>query len=151
MAQSKSPPENRNRPPPKPPAPTDTKAAAPRKTKPRATTRRTFASRAAPAAFAAPAVATGAPPDHFIVFVPGFLGSKLRDRNTKEMVWLDFSSIPRNPFLWNDWLDNLFKRMAYPNPDLEPAGVVEEEPLLPPLFKQEQYGRLLRLFEKWGY
>ena len=91
------------------------------------------------------------PPPHILVFVPGFLGSKLRDKRTGKLVWLDFSSVPLNPLEWEGWLEDLFHAMLYPNPDLEPVGLVDDVMFLPPWIKQEQYGRLLKMFEDWGY
>jgi pimeloyl-ACP methyl ester carboxylesterase len=93
---------------------------------------------------------SGAPP-HLLVFVPGFMGSKLRDLDTGEIVWLDFSKIPLNPLQWDDWLDKLFAKMKYPNDRLVPDGIIEDVLFLPPLFKQEQYSRLLRTLTAWGY
>ena len=89
-------------------------------------------------------------PDHFIVFLPGYMGSYLRDKETKEMVWIDFSSIPLNPFKWDDWLDDLFARMDLSH-ELEPAGIVDEVLFLPPWVKQEQYSRLYEALERFGY
>lgn len=90
-------------------------------------------------------------PPHFIVFVPGFMGSQLRDRTTGKTVWLDFSSVPLNPLQWDDWFNHLFQQMLYPNPNLEPAGIVQDVLFAPPWIKQEQYSRLLRILESWGY
>jgi pimeloyl-ACP methyl ester carboxylesterase len=92
----------------------------------------------------------GRPPAHFLVLVPGYMGSKLRDPHTGKLVWVDFQSIPLNPFQWQGWLDNLFEKMAYPNP-LEPAGIMDEVLFLPPWAKQEHYGRLLAALRKMGY
>ncbi len=92
---------------------------------------------------------TGVPP-HFIVIVPGYMGSKLRDPATGKLVWVDFNSIPANPLQWDDWIDNLFQKLTYPNP-LEPAGIVEEVMFVLPWVKQEHYGRLLAFLEKIGY
>jgi pimeloyl-ACP methyl ester carboxylesterase len=90
-------------------------------------------------------------PPHFVVIVPGYLGSKLRDKRTGEIVWIDFSSIPRNPLRWDDWVDNLFEKMAYLNDDLEPAGIMDELIFVPPWAKQEHYGRLIEALEEMGY
>ena len=92
----------------------------------------------------------GAPP-HFIVIVPGYMGSKLRDKTTGELVWVDFGSIPANPLKWEGWLDDLFGKLAYPNDDIEPAGIVDELLFLPPWIKQEHYGRLMNALEGMGY
>ncbi len=40
--------------------------------------------------------------------------------------------------------------MAYPNDDLEPAGVMNEVLLIPPWAKQEHYGRLIAQLKRWG-
>lgn len=90
-------------------------------------------------------------PPHFIVFVPGYLGSKLRDKNTKELVWVDFASILFNPLKWSDWVDNVFSKMVYPNDNLEPAGIMDELIFVPPWAKQEHYGRLIETLETVGY
>ncbi len=91
------------------------------------------------------------PPPHFLVLVPGYMGSQLRDRTSGQVVWIDFSTIPVNPFEWETWVTNLLAKMRYPNPDLEPAGIVKEVVFVPPLFKQEQYGRLITALEQLGY
>jgi pimeloyl-ACP methyl ester carboxylesterase len=95
---------------------------------------------------------TGGIPPHFIVFVPGIMGSKLRDRTTGEIVWVDFSSFPvLNPLEWDKWLSHLLDTMAYPNDHLEPAGIMDEVIFVPPWVKQEAYGRLLTELEGMGY
>jgi pimeloyl-ACP methyl ester carboxylesterase len=96
-------------------------------------------------------VETNAAPSHFIVLIPGFMGSKLRDRTTGETVWVDFSTVPLNPLQWQGWFDNLYAKMCYPNDNLEPAGIVDDVIFAPPWIKQEQYSRLLRMLEGWGY
>ena len=90
-------------------------------------------------------------PFHFVVFVPGYLGSKLRDKTTGQIVWGDFSSIPLNPFEWRGWLDNLVNMLKYPNDNLEPAGILDELLFIPPWGKSEQYGRMLEALEDMGY
>lgn len=90
-------------------------------------------------------------PPHFLVVVPGMMGSKLRDRRTGELVWLDFDTFPINPFEWDDWIENLFNQMAYPNENLEPAGIMDRVMFMPPWAKQEQYSRLLEALEGMGY
>ena len=92
----------------------------------------------------------GVPP-HFVVIVPGYMGSKLRRRDTRQTVWIDFSTIPPNPLRWDDWLADFLQQMAYPNDNLEPAGIVDEVVFVPPWAKQEQYGRLLAALEMMGY
>lgn len=90
-------------------------------------------------------------PNHFLVIVPGFLGSKLRSRTTDETVWIDFSTIPANPLQWDDWVDNLLTTMTYPNDELEPAGLVDEVVFVLPWVKQEHYGRLFDALTAMGY
>lgn len=94
---------------------------------------------------------SGKPPEHFIVLVPGFMGSMLRDKNTKKVVWIDFSQAGLNPLNWQEWVDQLAANMRYPNDNLEPAGIVQDVLFLPPWIKMEQYSRLLRTLTSWGY
>ncbi len=91
------------------------------------------------------------PPPHFIVFVPGYMGSRLRNRRTGELVWLDIPGLLRNPFDIPGALERMFDQMRYPNDDLIPDGIVDEVLFLPPLFKQEQYGRMLEALARMGY
>jgi pimeloyl-ACP methyl ester carboxylesterase len=86
-----------------------------------------------------------------LVIVPGIMGSKLRERDTGRIVWGDFSSIPLNPLKWDAWLDHLFAAMTYPNPQLAPAGIMDEVVFVPPWAKQEQYSRLVKALEGLGY
>lgn len=94
---------------------------------------------------------SGGVPSHFLVIVPGYMGSTLRDKTTGEVVWIDFSSIPKNPLKWDDWLDHLITTMRYPNDNLEPAGLINEIMFVLPWAKQEQYSRLFAAFESMGY
>lgn len=95
---------------------------------------------------------TGGVPSHFIVFVPGIMGSQLRDRSTEKIVWVDFTSFPLlNPLEWDKWLSHLLDTMAYPNEHLEPAGIMDEVIFVPPWVKQEAYGRMLTELERMGY
>ncbi|HJQ33098.1 MAG TPA: hypothetical protein VJ866_13000 [Pyrinomonadaceae bacterium] len=94
---------------------------------------------------------SGEVPPHILVFVPGYMGSKLRDRNTKEVVWIDFSGVPLLPWKWGPWLERLFEMMAYPNEDLEPAGVMDQVIFVPPWAKQEHYNRLYEALRGMGY
>jgi pimeloyl-ACP methyl ester carboxylesterase len=91
------------------------------------------------------------PPDHFIVIVPGYMGSKLRDKNTGEIVWLDIPKLLSNPLKTGEAIDGLLEKMAYPNDDLEPAGIIDQVLVAPPWVKQEQYGRLLDRLREWKY
>lgn len=90
-------------------------------------------------------------PPHFLVIVPGYMGSKLRDRTTGKTAWVDFQSIPRNPLQWDDWIDNLLETLTYPNENLEPAGVMDEVIFVPPWAKQEHYSRLVDALQRLGY
>lgn len=97
-------------------------------------------------------MSNGIPP-HFIVIVPGYMGSKLRDpqeNDPNKLVWIDFQSIPANPLRWDDWIDDLFSKLTYPFP-LEPAGIVEELMVVLPWAKMEHYGRLLAFLANLGY
>ncbi|MFC1464926.1 MAG: esterase/lipase family protein [Candidatus Brachytrichaceae bacterium NZ_4S206] len=91
----------------------------------------------------------GVPP-HILVFVPGYMGSTLRDRRTGRTVWLDFSTFPINPARWDDWLDDWFARMTYPS-ELEADGIVDDVVFVPPFVKMEQYGRLFTAMARMGY
>ncbi|MFN8483154.1 MAG: CHAT domain-containing protein [Anaerolineae bacterium] len=90
-------------------------------------------------------------PLHFLVMIPGIMGSKLRNKKTGEIVWVDFGAIPKNPFQWNAWIDHLLGQMAYPNDDLEPAGVMDKLIFVPPWAKQEIYSRLVAALQEMGY
>ncbi|HBY99425.1 MAG TPA: hypothetical protein DEP84_36720 [Chloroflexi bacterium] len=98
-----------------------------------------------------PATTPGNVSPHFLVIVPGYMGSKLRDRTTGEIVWVDFQSIPKNPFQWDGWIDHLFGALTYPNENLEPAGVMDEVIFVPPWAKQEHYNRLVEALQGLGY
>lgn len=124
------------------------RSAVRKTTKPRKTTARSRAAQpvSVPGTLSieTPAPAQGIPP-HLLVFIPGFMGSRLRDLDTNEIVWLDFSTIPLNPLEWGAWLDRVFEKMRFPNDRLVPDGIIQDVLFLPPLVKQEQYSRLLRL------
>lgn len=93
-------------------------------------------------------------PNHFLVIVPGYGGSKLRDKTNDKMVWGDFNTtIPPLPkfFLFNNWLNNLANTLKYPNNNLEPAGIMDEVVFIQPWAKQRHYGRLLTALSKMGY
>jgi pimeloyl-ACP methyl ester carboxylesterase len=79
------------------------------------------------------------------------MGSRLRDRKTGQIVWLDVPALLDRPLELGQSLENLFARMKYPNDDLEPAGIIDQIVFVPPLFKQEHYNRLLAALENMGY
>jgi pimeloyl-ACP methyl ester carboxylesterase len=89
-------------------------------------------------------------PNHILVFVPGYLGSTLRDKATGRPVWLDFSTFPLNPLEWDDWLDEWMQLMTYPS-DLEASGIVDDIVFVPPFVKMEQYSRLFDAIAGMGY
>lgn len=89
-------------------------------------------------------------PDHFLVFVPGYMGSKLRDPITKETRWIDLSRIPLNPFQIEGWLDRLMASLAWPSA-LEPAGILDDIVILQPWAKMEEYSRLRTALSGMGY
>ena len=91
------------------------------------------------------------PPHHFIVFIPGYMGSRLRSRSTGELVWLDIPSFVLDPLRAVEKLHCLFERLKYPNADLVPDGILDQLLFLPPLFKQEGYSRILQTLASWGY
>jgi pimeloyl-ACP methyl ester carboxylesterase len=97
-------------------------------------------------------VATGnqAPP-HFLVIVPGYMGSKLRHRDTKEVVWVNTSSIPWNPLNWKSWLTTLLETLEYPNDKLEPSGIMDDVVFIPRWAKLENYERLITKLQSLGY
>ena len=90
-------------------------------------------------------------PAHFLVFIPGILGSRLRNKKTGKTVWVDFNDVPANPLQWNQWLDHIFEELRYPNDDLEPAGIMDKLVFMPPWVKQEIYGRLVTALQGMGY
>src|ERR1051326_5764671 len=90
-------------------------------------------------------------PDHFLVIVPGYMGSKLRNRDTGEVVWVNTSSIPINPLNWKSWLTTLLKTLEYPNDKLEPCGMIDEVVFIPPWAKLENYERLVTKLQSVGY
>jgi pimeloyl-ACP methyl ester carboxylesterase len=96
-------------------------------------------------------IGNGAPPPHFIVFVPGYMGSRLRSRSTGKLVWIDVQDLLSDPPSLPERLQSMFDQLRYPNDDLVPDGVVDQVMLLPPLFKQEEYGRMLEVLQEWGY
>ncbi len=90
-------------------------------------------------------------PPHFIVFVPGYLGSKLRDKASGKTWWVDFSSIPLNPLEWDAWLSRWIETLKYPNEQLEPSEILDHVLYVPPWIKMEGYAPLLDGLEAMGY
>ena len=91
------------------------------------------------------------PPPHFVVFIPGYMGSRLRSRSTGDLVWLDIPTLLHDPLEIPKRLKAIFTQLHYPNDDLEPDGVIDQMLFLPPLYKQEQYGRFFDTVTSWGY
>ena len=89
-------------------------------------------------------------PDHFIVVIPGYMGSKLRDKTTKKIVWMDVPAMLKDPLHIGEQLEGVLSAMAYPG-NLEPAGIVNEVLFIPPWVKQEQYGVLLAELKQAGF
>ncbi len=90
-------------------------------------------------------------PPHFLVIIPGFMGSKLNRKKGGDTVWADLNSLPINPLQWEGWLDRLFREITYPNDDLEAKTIVDEMMFLIPWAKQERYGQLIAILESLGY
>lgn len=93
----------------------------------------------------------GQVPPHFLVIVPGYMGSALRNKKSGQTIWVDFSTVPFNPLEWGGWIDNLLQQMAYPNDDLEAVSIMNEVIFVPPWAKQEHYGRLMLALQAMGY
>ena len=91
-------------------------------------------------------------PKHFIVVVPGYMGTMLRDKSTSELVWIDVPALIKNPFTIGEKINRMLERMAYPNEDIEPAGLVERGVLyVLPWARIDHYGRLMDLLAGLGY
>ena len=90
-------------------------------------------------------------PPHYLIIIPGFMGSKLRKKSSGEVVWLDFSSLPINPFQWHTWLEQYFRQLAYPNDDIEAFQLMNELFIASPWVKQEHYEQLFSALRKMGY
>src|SRR5260370_20485899 len=91
----------------------------------------------------------GKVPEQCVVIVPGYMGSKLRDRNNKKIVWANSSDIPW--LRWRLWLDRMFRTLEYPNDNLEPWGIMDEVIFIPPWAKMENYERLVKKLDGFGY
>lgn len=94
---------------------------------------------------------SGSPPKHFVVIVPGYMGSLLRDKQSGKIVWLDLPRLLFDQLAGQDAVGEMLQKMDFSNQDLEPAGILKDVLIAPPLFKQEQYGRLAAKLENWGY
>lgn len=84
-------------------------------------------------------------PPHFLVFVPGLLGSRLRRRGDRKLLWPGSSVLSWLPP--GRWLDEL----SYSTGDMVPDGIVDEVVFVPPWVKQQCYGRLIAALERFGY
>ena len=88
-------------------------------------------------------------PPHFIVFVPGYMGSKLRDPATGTVYWLDLVDLPRI-LLTPNGLDNWLNALKYPNV-LEPFEMLDHILYAPPWIKMEGYAPVIPALEGMGY
>lgn len=91
--------------------------------------------------------AQGAPP-HFIVIVPGLLGTNLYDARAGDYVWGNFQPVRMHI---SAWLDDLLLRLKYPNPSLVPVSVMSEVVIARPWAKLDCYNRLLDWLDHIGY
>jgi pimeloyl-ACP methyl ester carboxylesterase len=90
-------------------------------------------------------------PPHFIVIVPGYMGSKLRDTQDGRTLWVDIPGLLRDPLNIPANVDHMLERLKYPNPDIVPAGLMDQVLFVPPFLKAEHYGRLLQALRRMGY
>lgn len=97
------------------------------------------------------ATAENTVPRHFLVIVPGYMGSKLRHRDSREVVWVNTANIPWNPLQWKSWLTTLLTTLEYPNDKLEPCGIIDDVVFIPPWAKLENYERLIEKLQRLGY
>jgi Lecithin:cholesterol acyltransferase len=88
---------------------------------------------------------------HFIVVIPGYMGSLLKDKQTNKIVWLDIPALLKDPFHIGRGIDEMLEKMTYPNDDIVPGGIMDQLLFVPPWVKQEHYGRLMDTLEDWGY
>lgn len=91
------------------------------------------------------------PPKHILVFIPGFMGSQLRSRSTGETIWLDIPHLLGDPIHLPEKLYTNLQKLKYPNDDLVADRILDQILFLPPLFKQDEYGRFTRTLSSWGY
>jgi len=83
---------------------------------------------------------------YFLVFVPGFTGSVLRDENADQTIWVDVSTIVSN---FDSWL----ARMKFPEngiSNLKATKVMDKIVIVNPLTRDEGYMRLWDMFEGFG-
>ena len=93
-----------------------------------------------------------AAPQHFIVIVPGYMGSLLGDKKTGETIWMDVPRLIQNPLKIGEKIDQMLEKMAYPNDDLQPTGILERGVLYAlPWARLDHYGRLVDLLAGLGY
>jgi hypothetical protein len=93
-------------------------------------------------------------PPHFLVIIPGFMGSNLRDPMTNRRVWIDLPTLLKNPIKIKSAFEGMAQAMTFSEQrlELEPDGVVDDVLFMPPLVKQEQYSRLFEfLSTNLGY
>ena len=90
-------------------------------------------------------------PPHFIVIVPGYMGSQLRDSQDGRMLWVDIPALLRDPLNIPANVDHMLERLKYPNQDIVPAGLMDQVLFVPPFLKAEHYGRLLQALRRIGY
>jgi len=90
-------------------------------------------------------------PPHFVVVVPGYMGSQLRDSQDGRILWVDIPGLLRDPLNIPATVDHMLERLKYPNPDIVPAGLMDQVLFVPPFLKAEHYGRLLQALRRMGY
>jgi hypothetical protein len=91
-------------------------------------------------------------PKHFIVIVPGYMGSMLGDRHTGETFWIDVPSLLKNPLQIGQKVDRMLEMMVYPNDALQPTGILERGVLYAlPWARLDHYGRLTEMLGGLGY
>lgn len=90
-------------------------------------------------------------PPHFVVVVPGYMGSQLRDSQDGRILWVDIPGLLRDPLDIPANVDHMLERLKYPNPDIVPAGLMDQVLFVPPFLKAEHYGRLLQALRRMGY
>ncbi len=88
-------------------------------------------------------VGSQAEPKNPVVFVPGYLGSKLCDKATLKQYWpsLDFGALKLDLKSARDISDS----------NLIPCGLLDSRPSIWPPFKEDQYGEFIKFFRNIGY